>query len=483
MKRMILTGLLLMICFSAAAEKQPNILFILADDLRNDSLGCAGHPHIRTPNIDRLAERGVRFENMFVNTPICMASRATIFTGLTQTSLLFRPSDPQGSLPVSEEDLARSFPTLLRDAGYHAGYFGKNHVEFADGKREAFDRMFNDWKHFSRNPYFKELPDGSKRHTDELMGDQAVAFLKERPRDKPFMLYMSFNISHAEDKDHRPGIGHFPWPQAEDGLYEEVEPPRPKLDDPGVFEALPEFLKSSMNRKRYLWRWDTPEKYRINMRALYRMITGMDRIIGRALAVLEEQGALENTIIIFTADNGYYMGERGLAGKWSHFEESLRVPLIIADPRQSEGLRGRVVKPMACNIDLPSTMLDAAGLPVPKEYQGVSLLPIVAGDEPDDRRGSLYVEHHQLRGVIPGWVGVRDQRYVYARYDRQDPPYEFLHDLERDPRQLINFANDPEYREILERLRSRTDQQKEQYTRPETMERLRGTRQQTEKRK
>jgi len=460
-------GALTLYCANAVAAQPPNIVFVLVDDQRNDSLGCAGHPIIKTPNIDRLANKGARFENMFVNTAICMASRATIFTGVTQRTHGFRPADSQGSASVTQKLLESSFPTRLRDSGYYTGYFGKNHVSFQGGKPAAFDRMFDKWRHLGRNPYFKTMPDGSKRHTDEVMGDESVAFLQNRPQDKPFMLNMNFNISHAEDGDHRPGIGHFPWPKAEDGLYEDITPPRPRLDDPEIYNNLPDFFKDSLNRTRYHWRWDTPEKYTTNMRALYRMITGMDRIVGRVLAELEAQGVADNTIVICTADNGYYMGDRGLAGKWSHYEQSLRVPLIIYDPRMPVENRGRVLKPMVSNLDLAPTMLEMGGVDIPDCYQGRTLIPVLDNKTPSDWRTSVFCEHHEL--AIQPWAGIRDERYVYARYDRLKPAYEFLHDLKRDPDQLTNFVNDPEYKAVLERFRSETDSTIQKYTRSETI--------------
>jgi len=221
-----------------------------------------------------------------------MVSRATIFTGLTQRTHGFAPGNSE-SHPVTPGDEKVCFPNLLRKAGYRTGYFGKNHVKFESGTRNAFGRMFDKWKHIHRNPFFKKMPDGSKRHCDEIMGDHSIEFLKSQPADQPFFLYMSFNIAHAEDKDHRPGIGHFPWSKAVDGMYEDITPPRPRLDDPPVYEALPAFLKTSENRTRFHWRWDTPEKYDTNMRARFRMITGMDRIIQRVLDTLEERGMAE----------------------------------------------------------------------------------------------------------------------------------------------------------------------------------------------
>ena len=131
----------------------------------------------------------------------------------------------------------------------------------------------------------------------------------------------------------------------------------PKLHDPAIFEALPSFFQTSITRERYFWRWNTEEKYQINMRSYLRMVSGIDNAIGRFLTALDEAGLSENTIIVYSADNGYHMANRGLAGKWSHFEESIRVPLIITDPRVAEQERGKVTEAMALNLDLPSTFL------------------------------------------------------------------------------------------------------------------------------
>ncbi|MEX0323674.1 MAG: sulfatase [Puniceicoccaceae bacterium] len=461
-------------CFAAfveAASSKPNIIFILADDQRNDSLGCAGHPVIQTPTIDRLAEQGVRFENAFVTTSICMASRACIFTGMTETGHGYtggRGGNPPVN-PVLAIDVDTSFPVLLKKSGYRTGFYGKQHVRFQEGDKVAMGRMFDDYEVIHRNPYFKKQPDGTLRHTAELIGDRSVGFLNQQESDQPFFLYMSFNIGHAEDRDKRPGIGHFPWPKAVDGLYEDIEPNDPRLGDPKFFDVLPEFMQESMNRDRYYWRWDTPEKYAINMRAYFRMITGMDRVIGRVFEKLEQAGLAENTIVIYSADNGYYMGDRGFAGKWSHFEQSLRVPMIIYDPRMKKDLRGRVVEPMALNIDLTATFLSMAGLDIPEKYQGRDLGPVLAKKKISDWRTDFFCEHHMNNPDIPKWRGIRGSQFTYARYFEQEPPHEFLHDLNKDPDQYENLATNPEYARILKQMRQRCEELTAEYTRPEVV--------------
>ena len=448
-----------------AAADRPNIIFILVDDQRNDTLGCAGHPVIKTPHVDRLAEQGVRFENAYVNTPICMASRATIFTGLTETSHGFTGGGPP-AVPVQKMDVDSSFPVLLREAGYRNGFYGKQHVRFAEKNEVALKRMFNHHRVINGGPHHVKQKDGSNRHTAELIGDHSVSFLESQPKGKPFCLYMSFNIAHARDQDHRPGIGHFPWPKAVNGMYEDHEPKPPRLGDPKYFEMQPDFLKESMNRDRWFWRWDTPEKYKTNIRAYYRMLSGMDGVVGRVQETLEKQGLAENTVIIYTADNGYYMGDRGFAGKWSHYEQSLRVPMIMYDPRSEKPTRGRVIPPLVMNLDLPATILELAGVGVPDKYQGASLVPYLRGETPASWRNDFFNEHHHNHKRIPKWRGLHGKRFTYARYYEQKPIQELLYDLEKDPDQLKNLANDPEHAAILKGMRSRTDEYIERYTRP-----------------
>jgi len=448
---LVLSGLLI-------ADDRPNIIFFFADDQRHDTLGCAGHPILETPTIDKLAEEGARFTNMFVTRSTCWASRTTILTGLTSRSSV----KGDGSDQMKPEALTELFPNLLRDAGYRTGFYGKWHAKMPKGFKP--EDHFDEYERIFRRPYFKTMPDGSKRHEMELIADRGIAFLKSQGDESgPFCLNLWFNAGHAEDKDRVPGTGHYPWPKAMDGKYDDIEIPAPRLGDPTIFAAHPKFLKISNHRERYHWRWDTPEKYQINMRAYFRMLSGIDHAMARVLRILEEEGLANNTVIVYSADNGYYMGDRGFAGKWSHHEQSQRVPLIVYDPRQTDAMRGRIVETMALNVDLPSTFLDWAGVKIPKSYQGDSLKSLIDGDaEPDDWREDFFCEHFNPRYSM-SWQGLRGERFKYARYTDQDPPYEFLHDLENDPDELVNFAKNPEYAAILTELRRRTRSLAEKY--------------------
>ncbi|MCA9132825.1 MAG: sulfatase [Planctomycetales bacterium] len=444
---------------AAQTSRQPNIIFFFADDQRHDTLGCAGHPVVKTPTIDSLAARGVRFENMMVSHSICWVSRTTILTGLTARSF-GTTEQPDRARPETVETL---FSDHLRTAGYRTGFFGKWHAKMPAGYRPQ--EHFDVFRHIGRNPYFHRQADGSLRHETELVVDGGMEFLQSQPADQPFALNLWFNAGHAEDGDRRPGVGHYPWPQAVDGLYDDLQMPPPRLSAAEIYESQPNFLKESLNRERFFWRWDTPEKYQLNMRAYLRMLSGIDGAMRRLLNELERLGMADNTIIVYSADNGYYMGDRGFAGKWSHYDQSLRVPLIIYDPRQPQHNRGRVLQSYALNLDLPCTFLQWAGVTIPDTYQGRSLVPLLDGAEPEDWRTETFHEHVTLRPNL-SWEGLRNKRFKYARYFDQQPAYEFLFDLQRDPDELHNVAGQAAYASDLQELRERLTRTVDEYGGP-----------------
>lgn len=446
---LLLTALLLLSLGKSEAAERPNIVFFFADDQTTSTVGCYGNQVIQTPNIDELAKRGTRFEKAYVSQAICWVSRTTILTGLTGRSY-GTPANPEQARPDAVQTL---YTDLLREQGYRTGFYGKWHAKMPkDFKREAH---FDEFEAISRNPYYKKQPDGSLRHETELIVDRGIDFVKSQPKGKPFALNLWFNACHAEDSDRRPGIGHFPWPRAVDGMYEDIEIAPPRLGDPEIFNAQPNFLQTTINRERYFWRWNTPQKYQTNMRAYYRMVSGIDGAIGRFLKALEEAGLADNTIIVYSADNGYYMANRGFAGKWSHYENALQVPLIVMDPRVPKEEQGKVTDALALNLDLPATFLDWAGVDVPKRYQGQSLQPVVKGAKPADWRTETFHEHFAVRNRIPAFEGIRDGNLKYVRYFDHDN-YEYLHDLESDPDELVNLVGNPRYAEQLQALRDRT---------------------------
>ncbi len=451
MKTLLSIALALSGMTSAFAAARPNIVFFFTDDQTISTLGCYGHPFVQTPNIDSLAARGTRFSNMCVSQSICWVSRTTILTGLTGRSY-GTPDDPEQTRADAAQTL---YTDVLRQHGYRTGFFGKWHAKMPKGYREQ--DHFDVFQAIGRNPYYKKQPDGSLRHETDLIVDKGIDFIRSQPKDKPFALNMWFNACHAEDGDRRPGIGHFPWPQSANGLYEDMTMPPPRLNDPKIFDDQPDFLKTSITRERYFWRWNTDYKYQINMKSYLRMVTGIDNAIGRFLKALEEAGMADNTIIVYSADNGFYMGNRGFAGKWSHYEESLRVPLIVADPRVETSRRGQVTDATALNLDLPATFLDWAGVKVPEHYQGRSLKPVVSSGKPSDWRTETFHEHFAVRNRIPAFEGLRNEQFKYVRYF--DHNHEFLHDLKKDPFELVNLASDPAHAGVLRDMRERTAKQ------------------------
>lgn len=435
-------------------EERPNVLFILVDDQRNDVLSFEGHPIVKTPTVDKLAKNGTVFTNAFVTTPICAASRASILTGLYES----KHNYTFGKKSLKKEFISNSYPYLLKKSGYITGFTGKFGVNI-EARDSMVKEMFDYFKPSRKNaPYFEKQADGSMRHSAEIRGDQAVEFIKNQTSKHPFCLSISFNAVHAVDANLTPGNdGHYPYPKAVANMYENVEMPKPALSSSEIYENHPDFLKNSLNRERYFWRWDTEEKYQTNMRAYFRMISGYDNVMNRVLTALKEKGLDKNTIIIYSADNGYYMGNRGFAGKWTHYEESLRVPLIIYDPRKPTKNSGKKSDKLALNLDISATILDIAGVTKPKLHQGKSLLPILNNEEVETWRDSFLIEHRMEHDKLPKYVGIHEQRYVYVNYYEQNPPYEYLHDLQKDPLQLENFKNNPKYVKVLQNMRGKCE--------------------------
>ena len=431
---------------STAEENRPNFVFFLADDQRFDFLGVTGHPILQTPAIDKLANEGTLFSNMTVTTSTCWISRASILTGMRHEGHQYN-YQKRGRLDSGWAQL--SFSTQLREAGYTFSYIGKNHISY--NKMDA-RIMYGNYTPIKRNPYFKEQKDGSLKHTIDIVGDEAVAFLN-RDHEKPFCLYLNFNAAHAEDSDKEI---HYPYPVRFESLYAGMSMPVPRLQGEKYSEYHPGFLRNSMHLERFKWRWDTPEKYQHNMRNYLRMISGIDSVVNRVRKELEALDLDENTVIIYTADNGYYAGNRDFAGKWSHYEESLRVPLIIKDPRMDKQLPSNNAPVL--NIDLPATILDMAGVEVPAYMSGKSLQSFLTQDAIEGWRVDSLHSFKGFHESIPNWEGVRSERYMYARYYDQTPPQEFLYYLGNDADQLKNLTELPEYKNKLQALRTRCDE-------------------------
>jgi arylsulfatase A-like enzyme len=422
-----------------AKPPRPNIVFLLADDLRWNALGCMGDRIIQTPNIDALAARGVLFRNHFVTTSICCVSRASMFSG--QYARRHHIND--FNTDFTPEAFARTYPALLRAAGYRTGFIGKYGVGTKMPEKE-----FDYWRGFPGQGRYFEKDD--KVHLTQKMGDQALEFIQAGDDARPFCLSLSFKAPHCQD-----GAGReFPPDPRDEKLYADADIPVPRTADEKFFEALPEFVQKSEGHVRWKRRFATPEMNQKTVRDYYRLITGIDREVDRIVTALREKKLDGNTLIVFTSDNGFFLGERGMAGKWLMYEESIRVPLIIFDPRLPEKERGRKLNAMSLNVDLAPTLLDYAGLAIPAAMQGRSLRPLVAGDKPEWRRDWFY-EHHTLPKIIPPSEGVRTERWKYLRWTAAEPVIEELYDLENDPLEEHNLAGVKGHEKTLSELRER----------------------------
>jgi arylsulfatase A-like enzyme len=282
------------------------------------------------------------------------------------------------------------------------------------------------------------------------MGDQALEFLAGCDGSRPFCLSVSFKAPHVQDGAAR----EYPPDPRDETLYGDAAIPVPRTAGEKYFRLLPEFVQKSEGRVRWQRRFATPEMFQRNVKDYYRLITGMDREVGRILAALRQRKLEDNTLLVFTSDNGHFLGEHGLAGKWLPYEESIRVPLIVYDPRGPDEGRGHKVEAMTLNIDLAPTLLDYAGVAVPAGMQGRGLRPLVEGGRPAWRDDWFY-EHHTLPARIPPSEGVRTARWKYLRWVGPEPAVEELYDLQADPLEEQNLAAQPAHRKTLDHLRGR----------------------------
>lgn len=447
----LLAGLLTVLaappCPAAGTKPQrPNVILVLADDLRWDALGCAGNPVIQTPHLDRLASHGTLFRNAFVTTSICAVSRASILCG----QYARRHGINDFATPLTPVQWAQTYPALLRKAGYRTGFIGK----FGVGKDvKPMAAEFDYWRGLpGQAGPFLDPNASTKPHATARFGEQALEFLRGCEPSKPFCLSLSFSAPHARDGEPR----EYPPDPRDEKLYADAMIPVPKLATDEAFRRLPAFVQDSEGRRRWQRRFATPQKFQRVTRDYYRLITGLDREVGRIRAELATRALAANTVILFTSDNGYVLGDRGMADKWLPYEESIRVPLIIYDPRLPASARGRKVSALALNIDLAPTILDLARLPVPDGMQGRSLVPLFREDNGGGEwRHEFFYEHHTLPKVIPPSEAVRTERWKYIRWAGREPAAEELYELRADPDEEHNLAANPDSGKTLAELRGR----------------------------
>lgn len=427
------------------AKPARNIVILYADDWRHDTLGIAGHPVVKTPRLDRMAREGVRFRHAYVTTAICGVSRASFLTGQWMSRHGNRAFEAFRT-PWDE-----TWPGRLRANGYYVGHIGKWHNGSFPAAHFDFGRSYG-------GQHFIKQPDGSTIHVTRKNELDALEFLRTRPADRPFSLTVSFFATHAEDDNPRQYLYQ---PESAE-LYRDVTIPVPPTAGDAFFGLLPPFIANEKNegRNRWHWRFDTPDKYQEYMKSYYRLATEVDTVAGRILDELRSAGLENDTLVIFTTDNGYFHGEHGLADKWYPYEESIRVPLIIRDPRARRA--GLVNDEMVLNVDLAPTILSFAGIAPGRGMQGRDLSTLYLNRlsrlsrlrrTPRDWRRQYFYEHATIRSVdfIPSSMAVvrRDIKYIYW----PDFQYEELYDLRRDPRETRNLIRVHSYAGRLAELR------------------------------
>lgn len=423
---------------------RPNIVLLLADDQRFDTLGCTGNPIIQTPNIDRLAKDGVVFNRSYVVSSACAPNRAAILSGMYGRSTGVR--DFSADFPPDVKD--NLYPFVLQRAGYYIGFIGKWGVAATiESTIAPYAKRFDFWRGVvGQGQYYARENKGV--HLDQMMAAQAEEFFDAAPKDKPFCLSVSFKGPHG------------PWKEFDRrlrGLYADSDIPYPPtLNDESVAK-LPPFLRTyrlSLNGQSVD---DLRSIHQEFVREYYRLITGVDEAVGKIVSALRRRGMEDNTIIVYTSDNGHFLHEWGFHGKWLMYEPSIRVPLIVYDPRLAGNQENRVVEALTLSIDLAPTFLDWGRAPVPEAMQGRSLVPWANGQAPQGWRDEMFYDYtfEMYPGDIPKSIGVRTQRYKLIRYTSPRPQVEFLFDLLDDPLELVNRIDDPSLAAVRRDLRER----------------------------
>jgi arylsulfatase A-like enzyme len=432
-------------------NERPNIVFILTDDQRWDALGAAGNTIIQTPNLDKIAEDGIRFKNAFVTTSICACSRASILTGqyISRNGIIDFHSE------LSDTQFENSYPMQLKKNGYQVGFVGKYGVGHGDLKKEkkAFDYF---WGQNGQPKYENIAPSGDTTHYTELIQQHVLDFIDLASVNKPFCLSVSFKAPHVQDKDPR----QFIYNKKYKNLYENIEIPVPEVNDEKYYKQFPDFFKEGpggeLNEARRRWeiRFSTPEKYQESVKGYYRLVTGVDEVVGDIRKKLEEKGIDKNTIIIFMGDNGFYLGEHGLAGKWYGHEPSIRVPLLVYDPTLPKAKRGKVFDEMVLNIDVAPTIMHLAGITVNERIQGTPLTEVYR-NKTELWRDCFYYEHLYPSPKIPRSQGIRTEQFKYLYYPDSPNGYEEVYDLKNDPDEKFNLALQSDKKELVLTLREK----------------------------
>lgn len=452
--------------------KKMNILLLYADDWRFDTLGIASNQTVHTPFLDQFSQEGLRFTHNCVTTSICWVSRASFYTGqYLSRHQSFLPKYPRFYQHWDNE----SFPGLLRSqGGYWVGHIGK--WQFQNFQKELaskydFARLYEGY-HWYPNP----VPGGPPIHSIDRNEKDALDFLQQRPKDQPFLLTVAFFPPHSVD-----GTTEQYFPQNKTmGLYQNTTLTIPNMADSWARLPREVFDERNEGRRRWHLRFDSQAKYQHMLKNYYRLVSGVDATCQRIVDELKKQGIYDETLVIFTADNGLYHGEKGLAGKWYAHQESIRIPLIISDPRMPSSLRNTTLDPFTLNIDIAPTILGAAGIPIPTTVQGKDLARVYLerggsgiGQWEKEWRDDFFYEHPQINGgddnssIIPPSTGLvrKDWKYMAWASDNstfyRHPKIEQLFNLISDPKEENDLAARVDHYQVLTAMRMRHDFLKE----------------------
>ncbi|MDW5291011.1 sulfatase-like hydrolase/transferase [Formosa sp. PL04] len=482
--------------YFALAQDQPNIIFLMTDDQRWDNMGCYGKPEFNTPNIDKLAEEGIIFDKAYYAVAICMPSRVTMMTGRFNSNHKVGFVAPE-DYTLSQSDFEESYPAILKKEGYRTGFIGKfgftvteeatrpsmpknkeykkymgNTFDFFAGS-DAYDRKgFVIWPETDKELHdiYKEGRENSGR--TKRTGEAMLRFIDTQPKDQPFCLSVSFYaVKHDNNND-------VYMPDFEQFKNQDMSVPENWVE--GANEDLPKVVQENA-RGVYLHeqRSSTPELYQKLVRRFATQGFSVDDQVGLLMAKLKDNGMLENTIIIYTSDNGRFQGSHGLFDKCLLYEESVKAPLIVYDGRVDSDKQGYREDALISSVDMAPTILSLAGFEAPESMQGQDFSGILNQtqdksewrdavfmedlflvdmfqerykDDVDEINSSLIQNNKSYRSH-----GVRTDRYKYFVYYEHTPRIEELYDLENDPLEQNNLVNNPEYTETLVALRQQTE--------------------------
>ncbi|MFC1766249.1 sulfatase, partial [Planctomycetota bacterium] len=434
---------------------RPNIIYLMADDQNVGSVGCYGNPEVLTPNMDKLGTDGVIFGRHYNTTAICMASRATVFTGMYEykTGTNFDHGD------MKPEVWAKSYPVLLREAGYLAAFAGKFGLE-VEGKglcESDFDMWgggpgqtdYETRRNKSMAEYADEYPHSTLSYG--AFGQDVIRAAAKQ--DKPFCLSISFKAPHR--------------PVSPDPKFNHVYAGKTFTKPANYGRAAGEHMSPQSKQGRQYARfsgWNYDSDYDGVMAKYYQQIYAIDVAIGMIRDELDTQGLADNTVIIYTSDNGFLCGAHGYGSKVLPMEESSRVPLMIYDPRSPSTSQQWRSLALTGNIDFAPTILELAGLPVPGNMDGRSLLPLLKNPESDIREQMILVNAWGPPAAQSLSVLTKELKYTYWWYgDATMKPCEELYHLTRDPLEMKNLAKNPEAASLLGTMRGKYDAELERW--------------------